>query len=312
MLDLFARLLLGAVFAAAFAGKVRTGQGFVEFRGSVAALVPRLPAGPLAVLVLAGEAVAVVLLAVPGTRIGYAVVAALLAVFCGAIVLAMSGRKPVRCKCFGAGGDVLGTKHLVRNGALIGVAASGAFVPTPGSWEEPLTLLTIAVVLLAVVVAVHVLFTFGLVARVRELQERQGPARPSNLPQPGLVVKPFALTDTDGRAFTEADLDGPVQVGFFSVGCGPCRTLTDALLDSPPVARFVSVVDDDPSDPDATKRLVEKVSGLGRVVVVGTDDPVLSAFEVMAFPTLVHTHGGVVTASGIRLDDFAGVPAPVA
>jgi hypothetical protein len=39
---------------------------------------------------------------------------------------------------------------------------------------------------------------------------------------------------------------------------------------------------------------------------------VLSAFEVMAFPTLVYTHGGVVTASGIKLGDFAGVAAPVA
>ncbi|WP_439656087.1 TlpA family protein disulfide reductase [Lentzea sp. HUAS TT2] len=311
MLDLFARVLLAAVFLAAFAGKVRSRQGFAEFRDSLAALVP-LPARFLAVAVLAGEAVAVVLLAVPGTRLGYGVAVALLVVFCGGISLAMVGRKAVRCKCFGAGGDVLGIRHLVRNGALIAVAAVGAFVPAPDSWEEPLTLITIAVVLLAVVVALHVLFTYGLVVRVRELQENAGPQRESNLPRPGMVVKPFSVVDTDGVAFTEADLDGPVQVGFFSVGCGPCRTLTDALLEDPPAARFVSFVDGDPGDPEATARLVEKVSGLGRVAVVGTDDPVLSAFEVMAYPTLLYTHGGVVTASGIKLADFAGVPAPVA
>jgi hypothetical protein len=312
VVDLFARVLLAAVFLAAFAGKVRARDGFVEFRDSIGAIAPWLPARVVAAAILAGEAVAVVLLAVPGTRTGFAAAVTLLVVFCGGIALAMFGREPVRCRCFGADGDVLGARHLVRNGALIAVAVAGAFVTTPASWEEPLTLLTIVVVLLAVVVAVHVLFTYGLVARVRELQENSGPARDTNLPRPGLVIRPFEVVDTDGVAFTEADLDGPVQVGFFSVGCGPCRTLSDALLADPPAARFVSVVDGDVSDPDATARLAEKVSGLGRVVVVDTDDPVLSAFEVMAFPTLVHTHGGVVTASGIKLGDFAGVAAPVA
>lgn len=312
VIDLFARVLLAVVFAVAFIGKVRTRQGFAEFRDSITALTPRLPARAAAVAVLAGEAAAVVLLAVPGTRLGYAVAAVLLISFCGAVVLAVSGREPVRCKCFGADGGVLGPRHLVRNGALLGVAALGAFVTAPGSWEEPLTLLTIAVVLLAVVVAAHVLFTFGLVARVRELQERGGSPRASNLPLPGAVVRPFSVLDTEGRAFTEADLGGPVRVGFFSVGCGPCRALTDALLDNPPTGTFVSVVDGDPADPEATRRLAEKVAPLGRVAVAGTDDPVLSAFGVLAFPTLVDTHGGVVTAAGIRLDDLATVPEPVA
>ncbi|WP_052685104.1 MauE/DoxX family redox-associated membrane protein [Lentzea aerocolonigenes] len=312
MLDLFARVLLAGVFLAAVVGKVRTRQGFAEFRSSIAALVPWLPARQVAFAVLGGEAVAVVLLAIPGTGLGYALAVSLLAVFCGGIALAVYGRKPVRCKCFGAGGDVLGPKHLVRNGVLIGVGLVGAFVTPPASWEEPLTLLTIAVVLLAVVVVAHGLFTYGLVARVRELQERSGPVRNQNLPQPGTVIPSFSVADTGGELFTEADLDGPVQVGFFSVGCGPCRSLTDALLADPPAARFVSLVDGDPSDPEATARLVEKVSGLGRVAVIGTDDPVLSAFGVMAFPTLIYTHGGVVTASGIKLSDFADVPAPVA
>lgn len=312
MLDLFARVLLAVVFLAAVAGKVRTRQGFAEFRDSIAALAPWLPARAAAVVVLAGEAAAVVLLAIPGTGLGYAVAISLLAVFCGGILLSVYGRKAVRCKCFGAGGDVLGPKHLVRNGVLIGVGLAGAFVTPAASWEEPLTLLTIAVVLLAVVVAVHVLFTYGLVARVRELQERSGPVRNENLPQPGKVIPSFSVTDTGGVPFTDADLDGPVQVGFFSVGCGPCRSLTDALLADPPAARFVSIVDGDLTDPEATARLVEKVSGLGRVAVIGTDDPVLSAFGVMAYPTLIYTHGGVVTASGIKLSDFAGVPAPVA
>ncbi|MEV0195051.1 hypothetical protein [Nonomuraea sp. NPDC050691] len=177
-------------------------------------------------------------------------------------------------------------------------------------------LLTTAVVLLAVVVAVHLLFTFALVSRIRELQQHGGaPARNPHLPKPGTVVRPFSVTDTDGAAITEADLDGPVHVGFFQVGCGPCRMLSDALVSAPPAARFVSIVQGDPQEPDATARLVAKVGALGRVALIDVDDPVLTAFEVVAFPTLLHTHGGVVTASGTRLDDFAdaaGAPVKVA
>ncbi|MCF6468695.1 hypothetical protein FAF44_09885 [Nonomuraea sp. MG754425] len=180
-------------------------------------------------------------------------------------------------------------------------------------------LLTTAVVLLALVVAVHLLFTFALVTRVRQMSAHgghgAGHAGGPQVPRPGTVVRPFAVTDTGGATITEADLDGPVQVGFFQVGCGPCRMLSDALAAAPPQARFVSVVQGDPEAPDATERLAGKLGALGRVAVVGVDDPVLTAFEVVAFPTLLHTHRGVVTASGIRLDDFApatGVPAKAA
>jgi hypothetical protein len=179
-----------------------------------------------------------------------------------------------------------------------------------------LTLLTTAVVLLAAVVAVHLLFTFGLVARVRELHEHGGvPARDPNLLRPGTVIPPFSVTDTDGATITEADLDGPVRVGFFQVGCGPCRVLSDALLADPPAARFVSIVDGDPAEPDATARLVAKLGVLGQVAVIDVDHPVLAAFGVVAFPTLLYTHGGVVTASGTRLSHFtdvAGVASTVA
>ncbi|TDE45724.1 hypothetical protein E1295_24050 [Nonomuraea mesophila] len=174
-------------------------------------------------------------------------------------------------------------------------------------------LLTTAVVLLAVVVAIHLLFTFALVTRIRQLPQHGGaPAHNPHLPKPGTVVRPFSVIDTDGAAITEADLDGPVHVGFFQVGCGPCRMLSDALAASPPTARFVSFMHDDPDAPDATARLTAKLGTLGRVAVIGVDDPVLTAFEVVAFPTLLHTHSGVVTASGTRLSDFTdAVSAPV-
>ncbi|TDC96090.1 hypothetical protein E1292_38800 [Nonomuraea deserti] len=128
VLDLFARVLLAVVFTAAVVGKARSRQGLAGFRDVVAAVGPRwLPAGPVAGVVVAGEAGAVVLLVVPGMRpAGYAVAAVLLVVFCAGIARAVLARQSVRCQCFGAGGGLLGPRHLVRNGLLVAVAVAGA------------------------------------------------------------------------------------------------------------------------------------------------------------------------------------------
>jgi cytochrome oxidase Cu insertion factor (SCO1/SenC/PrrC family) len=176
-----------------------------------------------------------------------------------------------------------------------------------------LILLTTAIVLLAVVVALHVLLTFGLVTKVRELQQHGGgrPARDPGLPRPGLVVRPFSVTDTEGADITEVDLDGPVQIGFFAAGCAPCTTLSDALAADPPAERFIALIDGDPGE-DRTKRLLAKLAHLGRVALIDVDHPVVTAFAVNSFPTLLHIHSGVVTASGSRLSHFADTLSPVA
>lgn len=174
-------------------------------------------------------------------------------------------------------------------------------------------LLTTAVVLLGVIVVLHVLLTFGLVTKIRELQQHGGglPARDPDLPQAGLVVRPFSVTDVDGVEITEAALDGPVRVGFFAAGCAPCTTLSDALAADPPVEPFIALVDGDP-EADITKRLLAKLGGVGRVALIDVGHPVITAFAITSFPTLLHTHSGVVTASGSRMSHFADTPSLVA
>ncbi|GAB1513087.1 TlpA family protein disulfide reductase [Actinophytocola sp. KF-1] len=175
-----------------------------------------------------------------------------------------------------------------------------------------MTVLTTAVVLLAVVTALHLLLTFGLVARLRELQHGAGlPAKDPDLPQPGRVVAPFSVTDLDGAELTEADLAGPVQVGFFAAGCAPCTTLSDWLAAEPPATRFIALIDGDPAA-DTTQRLIEKLSRLGRVALIGVEHPAITAFAVTSFPTLLHLESGVVTASGARRSHFTSTPSPVA
>ncbi len=176
-----------------------------------------------------------------------------------------------------------------------------------------MTVLTTAVVLLAVVTALHLLLTFGLVTRIRELQQVVAamPAKDPDLPKFGRVVAPFSVTDLDGEPLSEADLAGPVQVGFFSAGCGPCTVLSEWLAAEPPATRFIAFIDGSPAA-DSTKRLIKRLSPLGRVALIDVEHPSTLAFGVTSFPTLMHLDSGVVTASGSRPSHFTGTPLPVA
>ncbi|MFI7672207.1 TlpA family protein disulfide reductase [Actinophytocola sp. NPDC049390] len=176
-----------------------------------------------------------------------------------------------------------------------------------------MTVLTTAVVLLAVVTALHVLLTFGLVTRIRELQQQVAgmPAKDPDLPRFGQVVAPFSVTDLDGDPISEADLAGPVQVGFFAAGCAPCTTMSDWLAKEPPATRFIALIDGDPAA-DNTKRLIAKLSPLGRVALIDPEHTSVLAFAITSFPTLLHLDSGVVTASGSRPSHFTGTPLPVA
>jgi hypothetical protein len=162
-------------------------------------------------------------------------------------------------------------------------------------------LLTVAIGLLAVVVAAHLLLTLGLATRLRTLQQHGlGPARQPDLPRPGLVVDEFTATDVDGNPLSHADLRGTVLIAFVTTGCPLCSRLLDDLRANPPAQPLIAFVDGDLAA-DPARRIVALLSGLGRVVVFDVDDPLVRSFTLTSFPTLLRTHAGVVTASGSRL-----------
>jgi hypothetical protein len=120
------RLVFGVVFAVSLLGKTRSRGRYAEFVAAVPGLAPGLPVRPAAAAVIAGEAIVVVAMVLPGTAaVGFAVAALLLIAFTAGIVQAVRRRQSVSCQCFGSSTVPVGPAHVVRNGFLLLVAAAG-------------------------------------------------------------------------------------------------------------------------------------------------------------------------------------------
>jgi hypothetical protein len=124
-LELGCRALLAVVLAAAATSKLRR-RDFEAFLAALGGFgVPAaLARAPLAVLVVALEAVTAVLL-VAAPAAGYALALGLLAVFTAALRRVVRSGQRVACRCFGASIAPVGVAHLVRNVALIAVIGLG-------------------------------------------------------------------------------------------------------------------------------------------------------------------------------------------
>ncbi|MDQ7909752.1 MauE/DoxX family redox-associated membrane protein [Phytohabitans sp. ZYX-F-186] len=133
------RCLIGVVFVAAAASKLRSRPAFSAFTGSVRQLrllPPRL-AAPAAGAVVAAEA-AIVVAMVVAPDIGFLLAAGLLLAVTVATITTIHRGVRARCQCFGTSGTNLGLRHVVRNAALLAVAAGGlAGLATAGGPAQP-------------------------------------------------------------------------------------------------------------------------------------------------------------------------------
>jgi len=146
-----ARALLGAVLLVSAGSKTRGRAAFAGFAAWLGQLtvVPANRIKPVAVLVVAAEAVAVPLLAIPATAIlGLALAAGLMVMFAAAIGAVTRRGVSVPCRCFGVSARPLGAAHVTRNILLAAVAAAAAVAASvsrgsgPGASGTALALLT--------------------------------------------------------------------------------------------------------------------------------------------------------------------------
>lgn len=233
-----ARLLLGAVFLVAAAGKLRDREAF---RRSVAAFgFPASLAGAASVLIPIIEIVAAILIIrAPSAWLGARASLTLLLVFTAAIAINLARGRTPSCSCFGsAASEPIGPATLVRNLALaacallVVVAGEGTSLSGLPSWwaaasdEERFLALTMLVLLVALV-AMNAYASRLRLANADLASRIPPPEEPVGLPI-GTKAPAFDLVQQDaGRGSLESLSKGgvPILLIFSDAVCPACGQL---------------------------------------------------------------------------------------
>jgi hypothetical protein len=165
--------------------------------------------------------------------------------------------------------------------------------------------LAAAVVLLGLLCLVNLLFTLGIVRRMREPAPDWHTAPPFLL-GPGSGIGEFAAVTTAGEPVSHETVAG--MVGFFSIGCEACHELLPAFRERAAQLdreRVLAVVGGDDED------MVRSLEPVARVIVADpAGGPVAQAFKNTWTPALYLVGDDHrVAAAGTRMDELpAGVP----
>jgi len=160
----FCRLLTGIVFLMSAVSKLRGRAAYEEFTAATHALV-RLPARPVAALVVTAEVAVALSLAWPPTVLaGFCLALGLLVAFTVAIAVALRRGRRVPCRCFGASAVPVGPGHLARNAVLLVAAATGAVQAGAGTVLAGLGPAGLAAVAMAAGAAAVLLSAIGEIA----------------------------------------------------------------------------------------------------------------------------------------------------
>lgn len=136
---MFARVLLGTVFAFAVVGKLLSARARSETVEAVELLLPfgERFAVRAAQVGLALELIAVGLLGASATAKAGLILAGLIIVgYTATLAIGVVGGRRIMCNCFGTDGEAAGFPHLLRNTLLVILAGVGTTMPTATGYDE--------------------------------------------------------------------------------------------------------------------------------------------------------------------------------
>ncbi|EXG82800.1 hypothetical protein [Cryptosporangium arvum] len=180
-----------------------------------------------------------------------------------------------------------------------------------------MAVLVAAVVVVGAVALANLVFTFGVVRRLREHTELlnrlgEGGLSGRNLLGPGRQAGPYTATAVDGTRVSGDGPDSPTLVGFFSLGCEPCTVkrplFADAAREHPGGRdRVLAVVVGDDGDGDVSAYL-DELTPVSRVVRELPTGELPTAFRVDAYPAFALVDAdGTVLASGSAVPDATAI-----
>lgn len=177
--------------------------------------------------------------------------------------------------------------------------------------------LVAAVVVVGLLGLANLLFTFGVVRRLREhtelLSERSGgsggevvrrlPAGHEVALVAGSEVPAYTTTTVDGEEVSSDGPAAPTLVGVFAPGCSACTEQLSSFLAfarKQPGGRdrVLAVVS---GDPDDQPPYVDQLRSVARLVVGQPGGSVTDALQVRGYPAFAVIEDGVVRSSGFQV-----------
>lgn len=169
--------------------------------------------------------------------------------------------------------------------------------------------LLVAVVVLSVLCLLSLLLNFGVIRRLRSLEERMAHSggEPLDMDGSGSLyvaagrpVPVAGFTDIANQTHTTESLS-PTLYGFFGPQCSTCHERLLGYLEFAAhySGSIVNVVVRDGGDTDS---LIAQLSPIGTLVVEDMGDSLTGAFQVSAFPVFILVdESGVVSSSGFTV-----------
>lgn len=173
-----------------------------------------------------------------------------------------------------------------------------------------MAVLNAAVVLVGVLCLLNLIFTFGVIRRLREHTEhlsklRHQPRLAELILPAGSRVADFTATTTEGEEISADHLTQRTLVGFFSPQCGPCKERMPQFIEYARTVvgareQVLAVILEEEGSAENAAALLP----VARVVIEKDGGPVATAFEVDGFPALCLVEDRVIEISGSELKVF--------